>query len=64
MIHGDGVMGKYNVIVAGRQAELYTGIPYSERAGKVDQLLEFMDQVRNSNRDEFEEWYDLYKDMK
>lgn len=64
MIHGDGVMGKYNVIVAGRQAELYAGIPYSERAGKVDQLLEFMDQVRNSNRDEFEEWYDLYKDMK
>jgi hypothetical protein len=64
MIHGDGVMGKYSVIVAGRQAELYAGIPYCERATKSDQLLEFLDEVRQCNRDEFEVWYDLYKDMK
>lgn len=64
MIHGDGVMGKYSVIVAGRRAELFAGVPHSEREAKADQLLEFLDEVRRCNRDEFEMWYDLYKDIR
>jgi hypothetical protein len=62
MIHGDGVSGKYNVIVAGRQAELYAGAAHCDRQMKNEQLWEFIQEVRSSTREEFEQWYDLYKD--
>lgn len=61
MIHGEGVMSKYGAILAGFQAELYQGIPYAEREQKNDELLKFIDMVRNSTREEFEEWYELYR---
>lgn len=62
MIHGEGVMGKYSVIVAGRQAELYAGISHSERQQKNEELWQFITEVRACKREEFEQWYELYKD--
>lgn len=62
MIHGDGVMGKYNVIIAGRQQELYAGISYAQRQTKYDELNEFIVEVRSCTPDEFEQWYQLYRE--
>lgn len=62
MIHGNGVGGKYNVIVAGRQAELYAGISHAEREKKHAELWEFIQEVRSCTHEEFEQWYQLYSD--
>lgn len=61
MINGEGVMGKYNVIIAGRQAELYAGKSAAERPALNQLLLQFIDEVRSCNREEFEQWYQLYE---
>lgn len=58
MINGPGVLMKYNVIVEARRKELQVSKTQNHSG---DQLLEFIHTVRNGTREEFEEWYNLYK---
>ena len=59
MIHGIGVGVKYNTIVDGRRRELVQqhgdGTPVM-----VLKLSEFITEVRNSNKQDFDMWYQLY----
>jgi hypothetical protein len=62
MVHGPEVGMKYHVILHGRQQELFAGQPASRHQQLSNQLLQFADQVRNCKWEEFEEWYEIYKD--
>lgn len=62
MIHGEGVGGKYNVIMEGRKAELFKGVTPATYDAKVDELMVFKDMIRNCDMSQFNEWYELYKD--
>lgn len=61
MIHGPNVQMKYGAIVAGVQAELYAGVSKAQQQEKSEELIAFLDKVRNGTPEEFEEWYQLYK---
>jgi hypothetical protein len=61
MIHGPGVQMKYGAIVEGVKAEIFAGIPASQREQKNQEFVAFLDKIRNGTLEEFEEWYQLYK---
>lgn len=61
MISGDGIYSKYQVIIAGRRAELYAD-PNMDRAAISDSLVEFITEVRSCTHPEFDQWFELYKD--
>lgn len=61
MVFGPEVSLKYNAILAGRQAEVYAGKSLDQCRVLQDEVLEFADMVRKCNREDFEEWYQLYK---
>jgi hypothetical protein len=61
MIHGPNVQMKYGAIVDGVKAELLAGLSHKQQEQKYDDLVTFLDKIRNGTPDEFEEWYQLYK---
>lgn len=65
MIYGDGVGGKYSVIIQGRKRELMAGTAnLQEMERRIDLLTEFRGHVQHCKHAEFEELYQLYKDEK
>lgn len=62
MVHGPEVALKYHAIVAGRQQELYQGKSHEQCVALQDEVLAFADEVRQCNREDFNAWYELYKD--
>lgn len=62
MISGVGVGGKYNVIIEGRRSEMSANVA-SPNNGSCTGLEQFIQVIRNSSKDEFEMWYQLYKDI-
>lgn len=65
MIYGDGVGGKYNVIIQGRKRELMMKTANLQEIEKrIDLLNEFREHVQHCKHSEFEELYQLYKDEK
>lgn len=62
MLMGDGVGGKYSVIIEGRKRELMKPkMTAEQREVAVEQLNEFRHDVQHGNRPNFEELYELYK---
>lgn len=62
MIMGDGVGGKYRVIIEGRRKELLEGVTDpAVRAERIDSLDQFRHEVQHGKRPEFDELYELYK---
>lgn len=61
MVFGPEVSMKYSVILAGYQAEVYAGKSVEQKRALEDKVLAFADTVRKCNREEFEEWYQLYQ---
>lgn len=62
MLMGDGVGGKYAVIIDGRRRELMKAkMTAEQREVAVERLNEFRHEVQHSNRPNFEELYELYK---
>lgn len=62
MLYGEGVLGKYSVIISGRQQELYSSVPAQERHTIANQLDQFKTTIRSCSMREFNEWYEIYKD--
>ncbi|TFG95325.1 hypothetical protein E4H12_13490 [Candidatus Thorarchaeota archaeon] len=62
MIYGEGISKKYTQILEARAQELLTNVPEELCEHQTDKLMEFKNIVRNCSHDEFEEWYQLYKD--
>jgi hypothetical protein len=63
VIHGQGVAGKYNIIMEGRRQELFAGVPVADHPAKIEELGQFQSMIRNCTMPEFNEWYDLYKSV-
>lgn len=63
MIYGEGISKKYTQILEARAQELLTNVPEELYGHQVDKLMEFKHIVRNCSHVEFEEWYQLYKDV-
>lgn len=65
MLHGDQYASKYAVIVDGYSYDAYSKVTSDEiYATATEQIYQFIQQLRNGSREEFEEWYELYKDYK
>lgn len=61
MIHGDGVGAKYDIIITGRSLELELEAPANTPKVTIDdQVLTFVDHVRNLSHVDFNELYELY----
>lgn len=64
MIYGDGVSGKYSVIIEGRKRELLLDrhkLNHVQLDLRIEQLNAFRHEVQHCKRPDFEQWYQLYK---
>ena len=64
MVYGDGVSGKYSVIIEGRKRELLSNrhtLNSAQIELRIEQLNAFRQEVQHCKRPDFEQWYQLYK---
>lgn len=61
MIHGDGVSGKYSVILNGYRAEVVSQFGEMNIDKISDMIVTFIHMIRSCTHSEFDEWYQLYK---
>lgn len=63
MLHGPDISGKYSVIIDAYRYELMQGVASpAEYEAKTDTLVAFKDQLVHGTIEEFNEYYQLYKD--
>ena len=61
MIHGPGVQIKYSAILEARRTEIFA-VKNEDESVKLAKLLAFQDELRNGTIEQFNEWYEIYKD--
>jgi hypothetical protein len=64
MIHGPHISYKYGKIMAARRFELlqqHASLPYDV---VTDMLMDFRAMLVSCTHPEFEEWFEIYKDVK